>query len=441
VAALFGTDGVRGTYGVDLTDDLAFRLGHAAAVVLARGRSRPQVLIARDTRASGESLERGLAGGIKAAGAESLSAGVLPTAGLARLVLELGADAGAMISASHNPAADNGIKFFGRDGMKLPDAVEEAIEEAIRASDRHASQAIPKPLADAEERYLSFLLDGVPPLQGLHVVVDCANGAASHVAPEAYRRAGAEVIAINDAPDGSNINDGCGSTHPETLQRLVVDSRADVGLAHDGDADRLIAVDETGGIVDGDQILAVCALDALEKGQLPNRAVVSTVMANLGLRRSMAARGIEVVETQVGDRYVLEAMRQKGIAIGGEQSGHIVFLDRHTTGDGILTALRLLSIASNSRQPLSKLAAASPRLPQHLVAVYVRDKGSLASADTVWNAVRDVETELGDEGRVLVRASGTEPVIRVMAEATTEDAARSAVERIAAAVAAALGTA
>ena len=441
MAALFGTDGVRGTYGVDLTDELAFRLGRAAALVLARGHPHPRILIARDTRASGLPLERGLAGGFLAAGADPLSAGVLPTPGLARLVIELGAEAGAMISASHNPAGDNGIKFFGRDGMKLPDEVEYAIEEAMGESDGSAAPGTAEPLPDAEERYLAFLLEGMPTLRGLRIVVDCANGAASRVAPEAYRRAGAQVVAINDAPDGSNINDACGSTHPETLQRAVVDSGADAGLAHDGDADRLIAVDETGGIVDGDQILAICALDALERGALANRAVVSTVMANLGLRRSMAAKGIEVVETQVGDRYVLEAMRDKGIVIGGEQSGHIVFLDRHTTGDGILTGLRLLSIAATSKQPLSKLATVSPRLPQHLVAVPVRDRGALASATSVWDAVRSIEAELGDDGRVLVRASGTEPVIRVMAEATTDDAARSAVERIAAAVKSSLGTA
>ena len=437
----FGTDGVRGRFGEDLTVELAASLGHAAARVLGRGHPRPRVLIGRDTRASGEPLEQALLAGIARAGGEALLAGVIPTPAVAHLTHSYDCQAGAVISASHNPAPDNGIKFFGPDGMKLPDGVEDDIESVLEhgnGDDDDVGHA--EDLADAEERYLSFLLGDVQPLNGLHVVVDCANGAAYRVAPEAYRRAGATVTAIAIEPDGANINDACGSTHPERLLERVLSEGAQAGIAHDGDADRLIAVDERGELVDGDQILAICALEARARGALPGDAVVSTVMANLGFRRAMATAGIDVVETAVGDRYVLEAMLERGIAMGGEQSGHLIFLDRHTTGDGILSALRLLQAMSVSGKPLSELAVVAPRAPQVLLNITDVAKDGLDQAAAVWDEVRHVEAELGSDGRVLVRSSGTEPIVRVMVEATTESTAASAAERIAKAVREALGS-
>ena len=431
----FGTDGVRGRFGEDLTIELATSLGHAAATVLGRGHRHPRVLIGRDTRASGEPLEQALIAGIARAGGEALLAGVIPTPAVAHLTHIYDCQAGAVISASHNPSPDNGIKFFGPNGMKLPDAIEDDIESVLEhgnGDDDEAGHA--ESLPDAEERYLSFLLEGATSLEGLRVVVDGANGAAFHVAPEAYRRAGADVIAIAVDPDGSNINDGVGSTHPEQAQEVVLAHKAHVGIAHDGDADRLIAIDERGQLVDGDQILAICALEAQARDALPGNAVVSTIMANLGFRKAMAAAGIEVVETGVGDRYVLEAMLERGITIGGEQSGHLIFLDRHTTGDGVMTALRLLGVMAATGKPLSELAQAAPRAPQVLLNVKDVQKEGLDSAAAVWDEVKRVEAKLGDNGRVVLRASGTEPVIRVMVEATTEEAASSAAERIAKAV-------
>ena len=436
----FGTDGVRGRYGDDLTVELAASLGHAAAVVLGRGHPRPRVLIGRDTRASGEPLEQALIAGIARAGGEALIAGIIPTPAVAHLTHVYDCQAGAVISASHNPAQDNGIKFFGDNGMKLPDSVEDDIESILE----HGNGAEDEPgeastLEDAEERYLSFVLEDAPSLSGLHVVVDCAHGAAYRVGPQAYRRAGADVTAIAIEPDGRNINDGVGSTHPEKLIERVLTEGANVGIAHDGDADRLVAVDERGELVDGDQILAMCAIDAKSRAALPGNAVVSTVMANLGFRRAMDAAGIEIVETAVGDRYVLEAMLERGISMGGEQSGHLIFLDHHTTGDGIVTALRMLSLMASSGKRLSELAAVAARAPQILLNVAGVNKDALDSATPVWDEVRRVEGELGSDGRVLVRPSGTEPVVRVMVEATTEAAASSAAERIAKAVRETLG--
>ena len=434
---LFGTDGVRGTYGEDLTDDVARALGHAAASVLGRDHHAPTILIGRDTRASGPALERALAAGIAAAGGIPSSVGVMPTAGVAYLVRNASAQAGAVLSASHNPAIDNGIKFFGSDGMKLADALEDEIEQAMDGTSSPA--VVVTELDDAMERYEDFLLEGAAPLDGLRIVVDCANGAASAVAPEVYRRAGAHVDVVFADPDGSNINDGCGSTHPEFLQRAVIERGAHAGLAHDGDADRLLAVDEHGTLVDGDQILGILALEARARGALPKDAVVTTVMANLGFRRAMAEAGVGLVETKVGDRYVLEAMREHGLVMGGEQSGHVVFLDRHTTGDGILTALRLLGVVAAGGKGLTELARAIPRLPQVLLNVRVRDRDGLDDAGDVWTEIAAVEKVLGEAGRLLVRASGTEPVVRVMVEATSEDAARDAAGRIADAVERALG--
>jgi len=347
------------------------------------------------------------------------------------------AAAGAVISASHNPAGDNGIKFFGHDGMKLTDAIEDEIEDAMDGGDLEPIEA--KLLEDADERYEDFLLEGEPPLHGLRVVVDCANGAASSVAPEVYRRAGAHVTALFADPDGSNINDGCGSTHPEHLQQAVRETGAHLGIAHDGDADRFIAVDERGELVDGDQILGICAIEARGRNALPADAVVTTVMANLGFRQAMEREEIRIAETKVGDRYVLAAMLEQGIIMGGEQSGHIVFLDRHTTGDGILTALRLLGVIARTGTGLHELAKQIPRFPQVLLNVRVKDRGALPEAEAVWDEVRAVARQLDHDGRVLVRASGTEHLIRVMVEATDGETARSSAERVAAVVERTLG--
>jgi len=445
---LFGTDGVRGLANADLTPELALALGRAAVGVLrveGVAGERPLVIVGRDPRASGALLESALVAGILSAGGDALLAGVVPTPAIAFLTGHLGAAAGAMISASHNAMPDNGIKFFGSEGRKLPDPLEDRIEAALGAVD----QAAPRPVAEAvgtlrhdpslAGAYLDHLLAGLPELGGLQVLVDCANGAASSIAPEAYRRAGARVTAIAATPNGHNINHGCGSTHPERLQEAVAASGAAVGLAHDGDADRLIAVDEHGELVDGDVILAIAALDERRQGRLETGTVVTTVMTNLGFRRAMEEHGIEVIQTAVGDRYVIEAMLAGGHALGGEQSGHIIFLDRAGTGDGILTGLRLLAILARTGQPLSELARVMRRLPQVLVNVRVATRDGLPSATRVWQSVATEEAALGGDGRVLVRASGTEPLVRIMVEAETVAEAEAVANRLAAVVSAELG--
>jgi phosphoglucosamine mutase len=450
VGTLFGTDGVRGLANADLTPELALALGRAAVGVLREtspaSTTRPAVVVGRDPRASGALLEGALVAGILSAGGDVLAAGVVPTPAVAFLTRHYRAAAGAVISASHNAMPDNGIKFFGPEGFKLPDAVEERIEAAVAAPDQDA----PRPTGpgvggllptatDAVEAYLAHLLEGIPDLGGLQVVVDCAHGAAADVAPEAYRRAGAKVTAVAADPDGHNINDGVGSTHPEHVQAALAGAGAAVGLAHDGDADRLLAVDEHGNLVDGDVILAIAALDARARGELPTNTVVTTVMTNLGFRLAMADHGIAVQQTAVGDRYVLEAMRAGGHTLGGEQSGHLIFLDRATTGDGLLTGLRLLSVVARSGRPLSELATVMRRLPQVLVNVRVADRNALEGAGAVWQAVAAEEARLGDTGRVLVRPSGTEALVRVMVEAETEEEARTTADRLAAVVTAELG--
>lgn len=445
---LFGTDGVRGLANVELTPELALALGRAAVGVL-RGEDaageRPLVVVGRDPRASGALLESALVAGILSAGGDAVLAGVVPTPAVAFLARHLGAAAGAVISASHNAMPDNGIKFFGAEGRKLPDALEERIEASLGAVDQGAPRPVGGEVGSLRhdpglvDAYLDHLLEGVADLGGLHVVVDCANGAASAIAPEAYRRAGARVHAIAASPDGRNINQGCGSTHPQALQEAVVAAGAAVGLAHDGDADRLIAVDERGEVVDGDVILAIAALDERRQGRLASGTVVTTVMTNLGFRRAMEEHGIRVVQTAVGDRYVLEAMLAGGHSLGGEQSGHIIFLDRAGTGDGILTGLRLLQILAGSGQRLSELARVMRRLPQVLVNVRVASPDSLAGARRVWEAVAAEEAALGGGGRVLVRASGTEPLVRVMVEAETVEQAEAVAARLAAVVSAELG--
>jgi phosphoglucosamine mutase len=431
---LFGTDGVRGVAGTELTADLARGLGRAAVVVLGRhGGSRPTFVVGRDTRASGEWLEDALVEGIRGAGGDAVIAGVQPTPAVAFLATTLGASSGVVISASHNPASDNGIKFFAGDGLKLSDDLEDEIESLLGAPPPPAAESgTTLPLGEGEERYLQHLMDAAEaPLAGMTVVLDCANGSASGPAPEVLRRLGATVHAIFASPDGRNINEGCGALHPEVMAAEVVRLGADAGVAHDGDADRALFADAAGTVIDGDQVLAACAIAMRDQGRLPNHTVVTTVMANLGFHRAMAAAGIEVVTTRVGDRYVAEEMRRSGAMLGGEQSGHVIFAEQATTGDGLLTAVRFLSLAARTGVGLTELAGAMRRFPQVIVNVHVADRRDLDTAPGVHAAVADAERALGDTGRVVVRASGTEPLVRVMVEAEGEAVARRHADEIA----------
>jgi phosphoglucosamine mutase len=455
---LFGTDGVRGVANVALTPEFALAL--AAAVVEARrdagpaggeaaaggapdgavpttDRSgRPRVVVGRDTRPSGEFLEAAVVAGLASAGADVLRVGVIPTPGLAHAVITAGADLGMMLSASHNPMPDNGIKVFGAGGFKLPDEVEDSIEARLTQPrrDRPTGAAVGR-VSDAPElveSYRRHLLGAVArSLAGLRVVVDCAQGAASALAPRVLADVGADVVAINADGDGDRINADCGATHLDGLRTAVLAHGADVGIAHDGDADRCLAVDATGAVIDGDQILTICALALRERGELAGDAVAATVMSNLGLRHAMRDADIDLVVTPVGDRYVLEAMRARGLTLGGEQSGHIVFLGRSTTGDGLLTALILLDRMAETGQPLADLAKTMVRLPQVLVNVSGVDRTGLADSPLVAAAVAAAERDLGGEGRVLLRPSGTEPLVRVMVEAVTDAKARAVAERLA----------
>jgi phosphoglucosamine mutase len=440
---LFGTDGVRGRANADLTAELAMSIAVSAAHTLAeRDRSHPPVaLVGRDPRASGEMLEAAVVAGLASAGATVIRLGVLPTPGVAYLVGEVRADLGVMISASHNPMPDNGIKLFAAGGHKLPDEIEDAIEAAMGTPfARPTGEAVGRvhELVDGVDHYIGHLVDRVPHrLDGLTVVVDCANGAAAEVAPAAYERAGARVIAIHAEPDGLNINDGCGSTHLDTVRAAVVEHGADVGIAHDGDADRCLAVTASGEEVDGDQIMAILALAMQEAGTLTDNTLVATVMSNLGLRLAMKAAGIRLVETKVGDRYVLEALRAGGYALGGEQSGHLVMPEHSTTGDGVLTGLHLLSRVASSGKTLAELAAVVTKLPQVLINVPVADRAAAAEATGVNEAVSAAMSELDGSGRVLLRPSGTEQLVRVMVEAPTAELAGAVAERIAEAVRAA----
>ena len=459
---LFGTDGVRGVAGEDLTGQLAMDVARAAASVLhdtgafaaaeEAGR-RPLAMVGRDPRASGEFLEAAVVAGLAGSGVDVLRLGVIPTPAVAFLTRDLGADLGVMLSASHNPAPDNGIKLFGRGGFKLPDAVEDEIEAHLgmpprRRSDLPAGFGRVRDATTEPDRYLDHLLASVArpgaadravagPLAGLTVVVDCAHGAASAFAPSLLRRAGAEVIAIGAEPDGHNINAGCGSTHLETLSAEVTKRGADAGIAHDGDADRCLAVGADGEVIDGDQILAVLALALAGRGELPGNTVVSTVMSNLGFRNAMQDAGITVVETAVGDRYVLEAMRDGQFGLGGEQSGHIIMLEHATTGDGLLTALHLLATAARQALPLADVAAVMTKYPQVLVNVPGVDKARVSASPELASAVAAAKEELGTSGRVLVRPSGTEPAVRVMVEAVEAEQAQRTADRLAAAVRAA----
>jgi phosphoglucosamine mutase len=441
---LFGTDGVRGlANGELLTPELAVALSASAARVLAeRDRSRrPVAVVGRDPRASGEMLEAAVVAGLTSAGADAVRVGILPTPAVAFLVGDLGADLGVMISASHNPMPDNGIKLFAAGGHKLPDSVESAVERGLGAeADRPTGAAVGRvrDLTDAAGRYRDHLLAVTPaPLSGLRVVVDCAHGAASTVAPEAYRRAGAEVVALHAEPDGLNINDGVGSTHLGPLRDAVRAHEADLGIAHDGDADRCLAVDATGADVDGDQIMAVLAVAMREAGELAADTLVATVMSNLGLHLAMREAGITVRTTAVGDRYVLEELREGGFSLGGEQSGHVVMPRYSTTGDGLLTALRLMARMAATRRSLAELAAIVTPLPQVLQNVRVADKAAVAESAAVREAVEKAEVELRGSGRVLLRPSGTEQLVRVMVEAPTAEQAQATAVRLAEVVAAA----
>jgi phosphoglucosamine mutase len=425
---LFGTDGVRGLAGSDLTARLALDLSVAAARVLgpAATHQRPVAVVGRDPRTSGEFLEAAVVAGLASSGVDVLRLGVLPTPGVAYLVKALDADFGVVLSASHNPAKDNGIKFFARGGRKLPDAVEDEIEALLGEPGPPSPHGFGRVIeAEREqEKYLDHLVASLgagpvpaqPPLAGLRVVVDCAHGAAYAIAPEALRRAGAEIIAIGVEPDGDNINSGCGSTHLDTIASVVRSEGADVGIAHDGDADRCLAVDASGQVVDGDQILAVLAAELKQEGRLAGDTVVVTVMSNLGFRLAMDDAGISVVETPVGDRYVLEAMLAGQRSLGGEQSGHIILADYATTGDGVLTALHLLAVLARRGVSLAEAAKVMTRYPQVLINVPV-DRTAAAASPELAQAVEAAREELGSTGRILVRPSGTEPIIRVMVEA------------------------
>ncbi|MFI0433992.1 MAG: phosphoglucosamine mutase [Candidatus Nanopelagicales bacterium] len=439
---LFGTDGVRGVANVDLTAELAVDLAVAAAHVLGDvgafthdDRPRPLAVVGCDTRVSGEFLQYAVVAGLASAGVDVLVVDVLPTPGVAYLTAALDADLGVMLSASHNPMPDNGIKFFASGGVKLADEIEAAIEDRLGEEwDRPTGAAVGRirPAAELAERYLEHLVAAVPTsLAGITCVVDGANGAASGIGPAAYRRLGAEVIEIHTAPDGYNINEDCGSTHLGDLQRAVVEHGAHLGIAHDGDADRCLAVDATGAIVDGDQIMAVLAIRMAERGELVDNTVVATVMSNLGFQLAMAEHGINLVTTAVGDRYVLEEMRAGGYSLGGEQSGHVVLSDYATTGDGVLTALMLMAAMADSGRSLADLAGAMSVLPQELINVRGVDRDALDGNAAIAAEVAAVEQELGQTGRVLLRKSGTEPLVRVMVEASTSEDARHAAERLA----------
>ncbi|GIE96068.1 phosphoglucosamine mutase [Paractinoplanes rishiriensis] len=437
---LFGTDGVRGLANGDLTPELALSVAVAAARVLVEsdGSHQPLAIVGRDPRASGEMLEAAVVAGLTSAGANVVRVGVLPTPAVAFLVAQTNADLGVMLSASHNPMPDNGIKLFAAGGAKLPDELEARIEQAVE--DGHGLVGRPTgagigrvhDLLDGAEHYVKHLVTSTPhSLAGIKVVVDCANGAASEVGPTAYEEAGAEVIAIHAEPDGLNINEDCGSTHLDKVQERVVAEGADLGLAHDGDADRCLAVTASGEIVDGDQIMAILALAMRDAGTLTEDTLVATVMSNLGLRIAMKQSGIRLVETKVGDRYVLEELNGNGLALGGEQSGHIVMPAYATTGDGVLTGLHLMAQLAASGKSLADLAAVVHKLPQVLINVKVGDREAGAAAPAVLAAVGKAEQELGESGRVLLRPSGTEPLVRVMVEAGTEEQAREVAERIA----------
>ncbi len=454
MARLFGTDGVRGVANTELTCELAYRLGQAAAVFLGKN-----IVVGKDTRLSGDMLESALAAGIMSAGGTELSVGIIPTPAVALLVRELHADGGAVISASHNPPEYNGIKLFDAEGYKLPDEVEDKIEEFIKqgglegAADRAEEGAegedaaamlpgdevgVALPVDEACEIYIEHAVQSVRAqgidFSGMRIALDTGHGASSLTSAEAFRRLGAEVIAINEDFDGTDINVNCGSTYLEPLAQLMRESGADVGVAHDGDADRVMLMTPDGTEIDGDMVEAVCALDMKRRGCLPEDTVVSTVMCNLGFVHAMRDNGITVVQTKVGDRYVLEEMRAKGYAIGGEQSGHMILLEHNSTGDGLMTACQFLAAVKRADMPVADVVSIMKKFPQTLINVRVRDKHAVEGNEAIAAAVAKAEEALGDSGRVLLRPSGTEPVVRVMVEAEDADAAKTHAEAIAAVV-------
>ena len=445
--ALFGTDGIRGLANRDLTAELALDVAVAAAHILVETNPdkshRPKAIVGQDSRASGEFLEAAVVAGLTSAGVDVYRVGVLPTPAIAHLVAESGADLGVMISASHNPMPDNGIKLFSRGGGKLDDSIEAAIEARIGEPwERPTGSGVGRAINDesARERYIAHLLSSVStPLKGLKIVVDCANGASSTVAPDTYRRAGAEVISIFDAPDGWNINENCGSTHLEDLQAAVVKEGADFGIAHDGDADRCLAIDGAGKVVDGDAIMTILAIGFKNRGGLTSNTIVGTVMSNLGFMHAMKDAGISVISTAVGDRYVLEKMIEGDFSLGGEQSGHLIMREFANTGDGILTALQLAQEVVRSGKSLAELASQMQRFPQVLINVSDVKKDKLDESAAIAKAVATAESTLGENGRVLLRASGTEALVRVMVEASSDNLAQDIATSLAAVVKAELG--
>jgi len=421
LARLFGTDGVRGKANTELTPELAFKLGKAGAYVLGKRQEKAKIVIGKDTRISGDMLEAALAAGICSMGVDVLKAGVLPTPGIAFLTRTLEASAGVVISASHNPYEDNGIKFFAGSGFKLSDELEDEIEDTLKRIDE---LELPSggdigsivEVENASEKYAAFLKKTSVSLKGLKIILDCANGAAYEVGPKVLADLGAEVIPLYNQPDGININVHCGSTHPEALAKEVLQHGADLGLACDGDADRIIAVDENGNILDGDAIMVICARALKDKGKLAHDSLVVTVMSNMGLHKALRKAGIRILETKVGDRYVMEKLLESGAILGGEQSGHLIFLEHNTTGDGLLSGLQLLSVIKEKKAKLSELAKQMKRFPQVLVNTSVGNKDKIMQNEQVNLKVREVQESLGEDGRILVRPSGTESLIRVMLE-------------------------
>lgn len=439
MAKYFGTDGVRGIANKGLTPELAFKLGRTGGYVLTKTTEHPKVLVGRDTRISGNMLEDALNAGLLSIGVEVMRLGVISTPGVAYLTKAMDASAGIMISASHNPFADNGIKFIGSDGFKLSDEVEDDIEALLAKENDNLPRPVGSDLGtssdyfEGSQKYLQFLKQTIQEddFSTMSIALDCANGSTSSLAPHLFADLEADIATIGTSPNGENINDGVGSTHPEELAAFVLEKGADCGLAFDGDGDRLIAVDELGNIVDGDKIMYICATYLKSQGSLNKNTLVTTVMSNLGLYKALQAAQIETKQTTVGDRYVMEEMRAGGYSLGGEQSGHIIFLDHATTGDGMLTALQLVSIMKATGKKLSELAAGVHTYPQELVNIRVADKFHVTDHPAVAETIRQVEDEMAGDGRILVRPSGTESLIRVMAEAPTEDACKAYVERIA----------
>ncbi|MFB1052098.1 phosphoglucosamine mutase [Paraliobacillus sp. JSM ZJ581] len=442
----FGTDGVRGVANVELTPELAFKLGRFGGYVLTKETSKAKVLIGRDTRISGSMLENALTAGLLSIGAEVMRLGVISTPGVAYLTKAMSAEAGVMISASHNPVEDNGIKFFGPDGFKLTDAQEQEIEALLDGN----TDELPRPTGadmgqindyfEGGQKYIQYLKQSVDnDFEGLHIALDCAHGSTSTLATHLFADLEADLSTIGSSPDGLNINDGVGSTHPETLKAFVLEKEADVGLAFDGDGDRIIAVDEQGNIIDGDQIMYICAKYLNSKGLLHHSTVVSTVMSNIGFYKALEAEGMKSDKTAVGDRYVMEEMRKGGYNLGGEQSGHIIFLDYITTGDGMLTALQLVNVMKETGKKLSELASEMEKFPQVLKNVKVIDKQQALVHPRIQEVIAKAEEQMGDDGRVLVRPSGTEPLVRVMVEAPTIERCNEVADEVVQTIEALLG--